>query len=404
MKVLLVNAWHDDNRGDAALVHSAIQLLKGKYPHAQISILSMIPKTHEYWYKAHNSIKKSHGEIELIPSPLPMDAGSISFLDLPKMLAAFLSIYFPFFSRFSGFHKYIAQSDLIVGVGGHYLFTINNNAKSLFRLLRLTQPFKLANHLGIKTTLFSQSLGPFHGAAAQKNMKSIFDQSKVIVREALSRNLVEQIVGKASDVQIKPDSAFYLGNIEPQSSELNIGEEYCVVTLREPMEGNVTQIRENYLQQMKLAVEGLLSSNKVKKAIVFPHVIGPTELEDDRRISDDFFKLCEHPQVDLLNENLDINSTLSLYKNAKFVIGTRFHSVVFALCQETPAVAISYYGPKAKGIMQYIKMSSLCLDINSINATDINELVTQCLKAEENGEIKKQKERLLEELGSLSFE
>ncbi len=400
MKILVVNAWHDDNRGDQALVHSTISLLQKNYPAAQLRVLSMIPSDHPYWPRAHLSLQQEFPDIAIIPSPLPMDAAGTRLTDIPKLALSLLSVVLPKLSLFTPFKAIVAEYDLVVSVGGHYFFTINNNTKSLLRLLRLALPLQAANQMQKRSIIFSQSLGPYHGFFAKKLMSSVFSKSRIFVRESLSADLVRQYVANA-DVSVKPDSAFLLGLYQQQHYAFDAGSDYAIITLREPMHGDVGAIRDNYLAELKQAALTLLSSGTVKKIAVFPHVTGPTVLEDDRCISQEFTRLCASPAVQLIDENYSIKQCLEFYRNARFVIGTRFHSVVFSLCQGTPAVAISYYGPKAQGIMNYIDMAGFCLYIEQLNATDLLNAVSKVRHKQQ--QVQQIKQKMIQELLDVKF-
>lgn len=404
MNILVVNAWHDDNRGDMALVHSAILLLKRRYPHAGIKVVSMVPVEHKVWRTAHISLQQEFPDIDVIASPLPLEASDVTLTKGLRLIAAFLSIFFPWFSRFSGFNTEVKEADLIVSVGGHYLFSYNNNFKSLFRLLRLTQPMTLGLHLKKKVTLFSQSIGPFQGRLAHKVMENTFRKAKCVVRENLSKEVILKLAPKAS-VDVKPDSAFYLADFDVAPNlPISVTNRYAIFTLREPMKGNIKKVRAAYMQELKSAAEQLLERGTIDKVYVFPHVTGPIKIEDDRVISREFRDLCDNEAIELFTSPLTLPQTLAFYQKASFVVGTRFHSVVFALSQLTPAVALSYYGPKAKGIMSYIGMSDLCFDIETVISDEVLTGVEKCLKYEAEGKIKQQQQRIVDELESLSFD
>lgn len=402
MNILVTNAWHDDNRGDLALVHSTIALLKVQYPNANITVTSMIPEGHKYWETAHQSITQKYPDITLVASPLPMEFSGIKLPQITRLIAAYLSIFAPFFSKFSGFNRYVKRADMIVSVGGHYLFSYNNNLKSLFRLLKLTQPFTLASYYKKPVILFSQSMGPYQGKLAYRVVKNVFSYAKCIVRESLSHELIKSLVPEAN-VEVKPDSAFYLSESECSDVSPVSSKNYAVFTLREPMKGDVEKVRSHFLKEMKATAEKLLTSGIVDEIYAFPHVTGPTVLEDDRKITQDFAELCDNKSVVLLNKPLNLSDTLALYRDAKFTIGTRFHSVVFSISQQTPAVAIAYYGPKAQGIMKYIGMEELCFDISAVTSQQLTPAVTKCLALSEQGEITIQKDKLTAELKNVIF-
>lgn len=400
MKILVVNAWHDDNRGDQALVNTTISLLKKRYPTASMTVMSMISAGHPYWEKAHQSTKKQFPDIKLLTSPFPLDAAEVSFRHYWALLIALISIFVPRLALSTAFRPAVEDADLVVAVGGHYFFTLNNNFRSLFRLLRLTLPLSLAAQLNKKNIIFSQSLGPYHGWLATKLMRRVLAQCSVYVREALSEQLVKTLAPSAN-VVVKPDSAFLLGAYTGQQFEAEYSGRYGIITLREPMKGDVPAVRRRYLATMKQVAMQLIAQGDIDKLLVFPHVIGPTALEDDRAISQAFVEMCAVPGVELADSSMTVERSLEFYRHARFVIGTRFHSVVFALCQGTPAVAIAYYGPKAQGIMRYIGMADYCFDLESFQAAQLVTAVNQVIDTRENAEQIRQK--MLSELLSINF-
>ena len=402
MKILLANAWHDKNIGDSALVLSALALIKRKYADAEITVLSMIPSDHPFYDSAHNTIKSKHPDVTLVSSPLPMAFADIKLRHILRLLVSFISVFAPGVLRFSCFHNIVKQQDLVVGVGGHYLFTINDNMKSLFRLLRLTEVFSVAAKQSIPVCLFSQSLGPYKGRLANKVMKRTFASCRMIVREQLSLDTVKSLVNDA-DVQVKPDSAFYFSESTQASADFDEFGKYCVLTLREPMKGDIERVRKDYLDSMKDVATTLLEQGRVEKVIIFPHVKGPTELEDDQQICRELHQQCNHSDIILLDDAVDIDRSLVLYRKAEFTIGTRFHSVVFALCQNTPAVAIAYFGPKAQGIMQYIGMADLCLDINGFSVEDMLLKLDSALSEVNRSALPEINQRLTAELTQIDF-
>ena len=66
-----------------------------------------------------------------------------------------------------------------------------------------------------------------------------------------------------------------------------------------------------------------------------------------------------------------------MYSYYDLVVGTRFHSVIFALNVETPAIAIAYGGYKATGIMADIGLSEYVIPIEQPDASLLIKMVDQ---------------------------
>jgi len=64
-----------------------------------------------------------------------------------------------------------------------------------------------------------------------------------------------------------------------------------------------------------------------------------------------------------------------LYSYYDLVIGTRFHSVIFALNENTPSIAIAYGGNKSYGIMQDIGLPEYVIGIEKVTSFELDLLV-----------------------------
>ena len=105
---------------------------------------------------------------------------------------------------------------------------------------------------------------------------------------------------------------------------------------------------------------------------------------------------AELAEVYLVDEDLSVHDLFDLYGSLDFLIGTRFHSVIFALLMGVPAIAISYSSPKAYGIMKMIGLERFCLEISNIK---LKELVQRFVDLEQSSQkIRSQIESFLSKL------
>ena len=104
------------------------------------------------------------------------------------------------------------------------------------------------------------------------------------------------------------------------------------------------------------------------------HTLGPSAHEDDRialykvinklkevGISNTNYTFVDEP-------NLNCFSLTKLYSQVDYIIGTRFHSVIFAMTCLTPAIAISYSGHKTTGIMEDVGLEDYVVKIGEIDS------------------------------------
>lgn len=368
-KILLANAWHDDNLGDRVLVLSALKLIQNHYPESKIDILSSISESSQIWPTAHIKVQEEHPNSFVIPSIFPISTADLWKRPIGYVAAIFvalLSLVFPSCFLLSKQYKLISQYDAVISVGGHDLFS--NGGTSFIRLVCLTHVYFAAIWARKPVTLLGQSIGPFPDYLSRRLMKRLMSKTKCIFREQLSLDYCQKLTDSKNGV-LAPDTAFYVPRMGYSVSEQVLtNEPYAVITVRKPLHGNLDTVETNYLSAVKNVIEKVIEEKVVEKVVVFPHTIGPLPREDDNAISMKLCQLVNNDSVIFLKNDFSLTKTLGLYKQAEFVLGTRLHSVIFAITQGTPGIAIGYSGPKAQGIMRMLDMGSLCFHIDDIDA------------------------------------
>ncbi|MNV68500.1 colanic acid biosynthesis protein [compost metagenome] len=63
-----------------------------------------------------------------------------------------------------------------------------------------------------------------------------------------------------------------------------------------------------------------------------------------------------------------------------FVIGTRFHSVIFSQIMGVPSIAIAYGGNKSRGIMRELDLEEFVVDIESISSDVLSSMMSNLEK------------------------
>ena len=105
-----------------------------------------------------------------------------------------------------------------------------------------------------------------------------------------------------------------------------------------------------------------------------PQVLGPVEIENDLSAARQVYDLITHKsETAIVEKDFSPAQLLNIYEKAYVFVGTRFHSVIFALVAGTPALAISYYGPKSKGIMKMVGLEDFVLDIGNLTFTTLSQ-------------------------------
>ena len=71
MKIAIVSAWHDLNRGDSGILLATIQSIRRLLPESQFILVSLFPQVDRRFKNAHCYIKESFPDIQIYGSPLP---------------------------------------------------------------------------------------------------------------------------------------------------------------------------------------------------------------------------------------------------------------------------------------------------------------------------------------------
>lgn len=77
-----------------------------------------------------------------------------------------------------------------------------------------------------------------------------------------------------------------------------------------------------------------------------------------------------------LDGSYDYQTLLSIYANLDFLIGTRFHSVIFSLTAEVPTLVIAYEH-KADGIMKDLGLDKWVIKMENVDSLSIADTFTR---------------------------
>ena len=243
----------------------------------------------------------------------------------------------------------------------------------------------LAHRYNVKTIILPNSIGPLKNVLAKWIVKRVVKKSTFIsVREDVSKEFVK----KELDISAPtfPDLGFFLKSSEKnmlpylESKGFDKNKKNIAITLRPyRFDGykNADDLYRNYLNEIVLFIETQINRGYCISLVA--HTLGPSAHEDDRiALMDVYIKLGEHlkPSVVYLEDfGLTCRQIQKLYSYYDFLVGTRFHSVIFALNEKTPSIAIAYGGNKSYGIMKDIGVPEYVLGIDSVISSKLNEMV-----------------------------
>lgn len=376
---VVASVWHDDNKGDSAIAEGVLTLAAAAFPEGAAVAASMLAEDHQSFPTAARHLRRAFPTLKVVPSTIPKP--ELSAGRGRQLLAWAVRTAYALFALVTGARTALAlavrQSSIVIANGGHTLYSSRGPA-SLIRLVRLLYPYWLARRFGRPYLVLGQSLGPFEPGPGRWLASSVLrGAERVFVREELSRETALELGVRSDNIGVIPDPAFLL---EPDASTAvqrlkdRTGlrdDEYIVITVRQAYAKKARgAVTTTYLREVARLIRRLLDEGHTTRVAIVAHCLGPVPSEDDRIPSRELFALVGGEGVVLIEDDLSPRELSALYGCASWVVGTRFHSVILAAVAGTPPLAISYFGPKTRGIMKMLGLEPLCFELSEFSADD----------------------------------
>ncbi len=232
----------------------------------------------------------------------------------------------------------------------------------------------LAQALGTDVYIMPNSFGPFRGLFVKSMLEKVIRKSKrCYCRESASAQNVLDSMGMK--LPIYPDMGFLLqkednGDISRASLQLPSEKQVVAVTARPyrfPYQQNGPELYRNYLEAMRSFTQSLIDQGYY--ILFVEHTRAVREHESDiSAIQAITAELTGTDFSALSNEHYTCRHLKAVYALCDYIVGTRFHSDIFAMAEGVPAIAISYEGHKSVGIMEDIGLPELCLPMDQVTA------------------------------------
>lgn len=370
MKILIPYVYTRENNGDAAILSVLITTLKRLFPKADYKISSM-------------ERIQEQPEFEGVPnSPaflavLTREQNRIVRL-LFTIYALVASYTYVFFYKAFGVRfrwlltkdletvvDSIIEADLIVLVGGGYLKGLKYPLENISFII-LIFPLFLATVLEKKIILHSQSIGPFENDFQRMVIRSLLNKTELIFsREQITIDLLTGI-GVQKEKIIKTVDAGFLFESDAKVTIPDIGKPNgkrvgITVSNKWYPDKKKQAVYETQMAQFADYVVG-----KGYTVVFIPQVTTNILEDDDRRVSKRVYEqMKDTTNAYYLGDEYNHYEIKSLYKMVDFVVGTRFHSVIFSLASYVPAIAIEYEH-KTSGIMKDLDLSKRVIKLSEL--------------------------------------
>jgi len=234
--------------------------------------------------------------------------------------------------------------------------------------------------------MYSQTVGPFHNTFQRVITKIILNRTKLIIaREDITVDTLKAIgvkknlIVKSVDAGflLKENEDFVLKGIIP--SKILFNKTLIGITVRNWLSKNKQQ---NYEKEIARFVDKVLL-DKNSLVIFIPQVTSVIYADDDRKVATRIVKLIhDKNQIVNLTGRYNHYQIKTIYRNLDYLLGTRFHSVIFSLTSYVPSIAIEYEH-KTSGIMKDLNLSEWVIKIEDVTC-DI--LINKFNKLKENKE------------------
>ncbi len=387
-RVLVVNHWHDDNRGDSAITQGILRLLFASDQLADVT-LAGLTEPGPLSDRSTVLVERAFPQVDVVPSLLPtelrggtgrrprsravLDAG----LWIGRLVPTGIAVATGRPER--RLRRAIEEADLVVVVGGSNIYDDPSVSRvmSLARLLAVAAPVHAAVRARKPVVLLGHTLGPFANTLGMLLGRRLLEGADLaVVREQSSVEVAQELGVKR--VETAPDMAFA---IEPQLSPavravldgLPCPPSRCLaISVRQhPSLGSAADLR--VVKELGAAARRLVADGVVDGVLTVAHTIGPTPIEDDRGITAQLMaELSGVPAVSMERE-LSPAELASLYGGVAGVIAVRLHAAILAVVGGTPVYAISYFTRKTEGVMAGLGLSNAVADFATVTADQIVE-------------------------------
>lgn len=427
-KYIIIPFCSDLNRGDQALVWETKRIaeesgFKGKYyliaeknepveqsKEKEIGIIYPVLEHPSRFDKGENNLNYNLA--------LKFKWGVVAIFDLVFSILLLNSITRKLVYRLlSKEKKYtfdlFASSDAIFMKGGGIIHSYGG-ITSFYHMYYALYNMLLAHSLGKNVYILPNSFGPFKGIGVSWLVKKALLKCRLVTsRETVSTKMLKDSLN--IQVNTYPDLGFFLKKIPIEKA--NFTKKYKIlndqkvvaITMRPyrfPDSDDPRKAYENYKLAMRKFIIWLYKQGYMP--LIVEHTLAVHEHEDDSKCIAEVTRKIDSSYYRIVSDRtMNCAELKGIYSNCDYIIGTRFHSVIFSMAENVPGIAITYGGNKGQGIMKDIGLQECSLSIDEITYESLRKSFIYLVENEEmiqkniNAyllEAKKKRRELLHEL------
>jgi len=409
MKILLVPGNTDLNRGDQALVWESVRLIEDVYDNPDVILMKgddhrQFAQTEQLGYNMIHGILKHPGRFFSNKKHISytildkVKMGCVAIYDL--IITASLLIPCRVLNRATlglmsnedrRSYETFRSCDAVFVKGGGFIHSYGTITDA-YQIYYLLYYILLSIRFKKKIVILPNSIGPLRNKIAAKLTYYALNHCQYIcVRESVSENFLYKSEQIRVPVYRHADLGYFLkaSKIDASKYLINKGirmdNPKVVITLRPyrfPGEENAEQLYEKYIASFAEYSEFLY--NNGYQVVFSAHTLGPSVHENDSIAIRQVVKILENKNVPFVvidDESLDCKDVMALYSKFDMLVGTRFHSVIFAQNSFVPTIAITYGGNKGVGIMQDSGLTEYSIPMENVTPAALKR-ITYTLIAE----------------------
>jgi colanic acid/amylovoran biosynthesis protein len=381
---LIVNVYSARNLGDAAITLATISLLRSQ-GWATIKISSRYVGEDASFYV------ENHAECipPVIPFPVRGERSTLSRV-LAFALGFGVAVFMSFVMRL---HQRIGRwlltalglqglsalcsADLVILSGGGYFYSSRRRIN--LTLVHAVATTKLATILCRRVVMMPQSIGPLTRRIDERLVQfGLSSVRPLVVRDEASQSTATSLITRTRTV-LCPDVALsgQTGNraIDRQSAtpphRFAIG--VMDWTWARPARGDALT---TYLEKLASIASSLMHDGHAVS--LFGHSSLPEHGQDDWTLASRLAELVHNKtglEPTLVERTDRVDSLRQTLAQTDLVIGTRLHSCLLAMLDNTPAFALSYQ-PKTSGTYALLGLADLCFDVEAFEPLAVLEAIS----------------------------
>lgn len=320
--------------------------------------------------------------------------GTVSLIDLCwslLLLTRFRFFIIPFLSeKKKKTFRLFTEADAIFVKGGGFVHSYGGKTALYYIYFQLYHIF-LAQSLKKDVYVCPNSFGPFEGWGVKTLVKKAFRKLRMITaRENRSSNMCKQDLGIG--IPVYPDFGFFLPNSGKNNKaefmeSLNIpsGRKIVAITARPHRFLHSTNPQKSYIdfvESMRHFATWLYSEGYFP--VFVEHVYAINDHENDSYCIKQIIKgMNSEKYAFFSNRKLNCCELKQIYGYFDYIVGTRFHSMIFSMTNHVPGIAITYVGNKGEGIMEDMGLQDYYLRIDNVTFNNLKQKFEYLVQTEE---------------------